>query len=313
VNLAPHPHTGPVPPELMFGYGYRPEWPEIVIPGRGSFRAPPAVASLPRDERGYPVAYSFWRKVDKRGVAVKTASGAVAEASFTMIDPVRVRACGENALCGVCGFDLSKAEGHDFEDGPQRLYFIGGPQSCERTWTFNDPPMHFACAMFSMRVCPWMVLARYRRLPQQGVSHEAGINIPALDGDERPPKIGLVSAPRAEFDGPNLLWYAARFPKLLGYVAPHGWPTDEQMKEYWRKSERAKMLPEAMQKFRAFTLFQHRMGLMLDRGHFIVTGRVRWIPNPRFNYNPVTVLGDGPDGGVDADVAQANDERTYDV
>lgn len=294
--LPPHPNTGPLPVELTFGFGYKPEWPEIVIPNRGGFRAPPAVASLPRDERGYPVAYSFWRKTDKKGVAVKTASGAVAEVSFTMIDPVRVRACGEEGLCGICGFDLLKAEGHDFDNGQQRLYFIGGPQSCERTWTFNDPPMHFACATFSMRVCPWMVLARYRPV-RPGVS---------LDEGERPPKLGLLSAPASstEFDREALLWYARRFPKLLGYVAPHQWPTDEQMKEYWRRSERAKMLPDAMKLYRSFTLFQHRMGMMLDRGHWLMTGRIRWMPNPALTFNPVTILGDAAPEGVDADVAQ---------
>jgi len=293
-----HPNTGPIPNELMWGYGYRAEWPEIEIPGRGAFRAPPAVAALPRDKRGYPVAYSFARQATKDGGL---------EASFTMIEGQRVLSCGEMNLCGICGKGLAKDEGFDWDSGPQRWYFIGGPQSCERTWTFNDPPMHFACAMFSMRVCPWMTLGRYRR-HGEGLVHEAGINISLDDGDQRPVKIGLLSCPSADFLKEDLLW-VARFPKLLGYVAPAGWPTDEQMRLYWEKSERAKMMPDLKRMYMTYTLFQHRMGLMLDQGHFLTTGRIRWIPNPAITFNPVTILGDATPEGADAVVAQTQNEE----
>lgn len=199
------------------------EWPEIgPLPHVGKIRCPPSVALLPRDKRGYPVLASL--KQDKPGW-----NGPL-NVDFTAIDHLRVKALVEENACGICGLTLFKG-GMDIVK-PERCYFIGGPVSCERTATFNDPPMHFACAVFALRVCPWMILARYRRTEIKG-HYETAIVL-----DERPIKLGLLQATSYEFDPRDWL-YTARFPHLLGYVAPQGWPTDEAMKAYWTQASNA--------------------------------------------------------------------------
>ncbi len=68
---------------------------------------------------------------------------------FTDMDNDRVRECNARNLCSVCG---------QFMNVKKAMAYIGGPHSREdieggALW-FADPPMHVACAEFSMEHCP---------------------------------------------------------------------------------------------------------------------------------------------------------------
>ncbi len=68
---------------------------------------------------------------------------------FTLMSDSRVRECNAKNWCSVCGQPLNVKKD---------IAYVGGPHSKEdieggALW-FADPPMHVACAEFSIKYCP---------------------------------------------------------------------------------------------------------------------------------------------------------------
>ena len=67
---------------------------------------------------------------------------------FRVTDPNKWQTCVEEKRCGLCGLK---------HESGRPLFFIGGSISHE-TRLFTDPPMHFECARYAMKVCPFLYL-----------------------------------------------------------------------------------------------------------------------------------------------------------
>ena len=143
---------------------------------------PPRMRRLDRDKRGYPIPWIVQRDLDGRPF-------------FTINDSLKVMACGDRKLCGICGRPLERD-----------VWLVGGPGSAfHEHGAFLDPPMHHACARYAMRVCPYIgarypgridnALAKHGRWPPG-----LGIVQEDLALPEQPPFFVLARTLRAPLD-----------------------------------------------------------------------------------------------------------------
>lgn len=91
----------------------------------------PRIASLPIDERGYPIPFFVATLPD-------------GTRDFRMADPDKLRACFLQKLCWVCGHRLHGEKA-----------FVLGPM-CTITRTAPEPPEHPECAQWSVIGCPFL-------------------------------------------------------------------------------------------------------------------------------------------------------------
>ncbi len=88
---------------------------------------------------------------------------------FTLMGDSRVRECVAKGWCSVCG---------QFMNIKKEIAYVGGPHDkadieSGALW-FADPPMHLACAEFSMKYCPHLRKPEIREdtpeetIPDQG-------------------------------------------------------------------------------------------------------------------------------------------------
>ncbi|MDB5522809.1 MAG: hypothetical protein JWM58_572 [Rhizobium sp.] len=110
---------------------------------------PDRVATLPRNDRGFPIPY-FAEEVN--GVR-----------DFRVVSASRMAHAVRNELCWVCGGRLGKYKA-----------FVIGPM-CGINRTISDPPSHRDCAIFSARNCPFLSspLARRRETGLPDAAQEA--------------------------------------------------------------------------------------------------------------------------------------------
>lgn len=102
---------------------------------------PERIAKLPRDHRGLPIPAIVF--VDNAG-----------KAHFTINDSRKVAWVTREKRCGICGDKLP----------PRRFCFVGGPKSIlHRHGAFIDSPMHYECASFALRTCPYLAARSYER------------------------------------------------------------------------------------------------------------------------------------------------------
>lgn len=100
--------------------------------------APPRIARLPRDARGYPIPWNVLRGVDDTPI-------------FTVNDDEKAWRAVREQLCPICGERLGKWR-----------WFVGGPRSAfdENGW-YLDLPMHHECMQFALATCPYLALPKY--------------------------------------------------------------------------------------------------------------------------------------------------------
>lgn len=123
---------------------------------------PPRVAALPRDARGYPIPYTVQR--DETG-----------KPDFRVVDPDKWMRAVRMRCCGICGETLGA-----------RIAFVGGPLAMANR-LFTDLPMHRDCAIYALRVCPFIAAPKFaysRALPEGTVASD---NV----STERPEQFGL--------------------------------------------------------------------------------------------------------------------------
>lgn len=116
---------------------------------------------LERDRRGYPIPW----------FVARPANGPI---DFRVMDPDHLLNAVHDRLCWVCG----KRHHKD-------VAFIGGPLSTVQG-LYADPPAHLDCAMFSIKVCPFLAIPtakrRQAKLPDHIVIADVMIENPKVFG-----------------------------------------------------------------------------------------------------------------------------------
>lgn len=103
-------------------------------------RLPPLplhMRNLPRDARGFPIPAMV--QYDDAGKPL-----------FPVIDMEKWATLARARGCGICGNTMRSG-----------YWFVGGPVSIENR-LFTDLSMHRECAVFSLKVCPFLAMPRYR-------------------------------------------------------------------------------------------------------------------------------------------------------
>jgi len=116
--------------------------------------APPNIARLPQDRRGYHVPkFVAWIK---------------GTPDFRVVDPDHLWRCINVGVCWICGERLGRW--HTYVTGPM----------CVVNRTSGEPPSHHECAVYAARACPFLSLPEAKRreagLPDE-VVEPAGIGI----------------------------------------------------------------------------------------------------------------------------------------
>lgn len=128
-----------------------------------SIPIPDRVASLPRDERGYPIPY-FIPIVDGKE-------------NFKYMDAPKQLRCATQRICMICGQKLL----------PKQYWYITGPIG-RKNFTVSDPAMHEECARYSLAVCPHM---HYEKADRTTGADESPPEIVVL---AKPPQVFLIHA-----------------------------------------------------------------------------------------------------------------------
>jgi hypothetical protein len=101
---------------------------------------PKRLRTRPLDRRGYPVPWVVF--IDGAGMP-----------QFTINDIGKAHACRTKRLCGLCGNRMDKT-----------MWFIGGKRCfTHEHGAFVDPPNHYECAEYALRVCPFLAAPSYAR------------------------------------------------------------------------------------------------------------------------------------------------------
>jgi hypothetical protein len=125
---------------------------------------PPAIAALPRDERGYPIP-AFVATLADGTRDLRVASGAY-----------KVRVAREK-ICWICARPLTP-----------RVAFITGPLGMQNRHA-GDGPMHVTCAKYAIQVCPHLNSEHSQiREANRPPGERTGVN--AID--DKPPVIGMA-------------------------------------------------------------------------------------------------------------------------
>lgn len=127
----------------------------VEMPGR--------IAKLPRNHAGYPVPW-FVEWIDGKP-------------DFRIMDAAKLRLAVKFRLCWICGEKMGRT-----------VSYVVGPM-CSINLISAEPPSHTECAVYSARVCPFLINPekerRERRMPE-GVTDAAGIML------ARNPGVALV-------------------------------------------------------------------------------------------------------------------------
>jgi len=122
------------------------------------------IASLPVDERGYPVP--FFVQWMENGKGVPRGQG---QPDFRIVDPESLKACVRESRCWVCGDQL----------GVHRAYVVG--PMCVINRTSAEPPSHVDCAEWSVQGCPFLsrpnMVRREDELTESAAGNVAGFMI----------------------------------------------------------------------------------------------------------------------------------------
>lgn len=127
---------------------------------------PKRLRTRPCDKRGYPVPFIVL--IDRSG-----------QPQFTINDHRLASACITKKLCSLCG--------KRFEGG---MWFVGGSRCfMHEHGAFIDPPMHYECAEYALRVCPFLAAPSYaKRLDDRKLKPEnRPANMALVKVDHMPP------------------------------------------------------------------------------------------------------------------------------
>jgi hypothetical protein len=135
--------------------------------------APPSIAKLPLDKRGFPVPY-FVQWID-------------GEPDFRVADTRRMGRCVRERRCWICGGKLGRM-----------FAFTIGPM-CAVNRVSAEPPEHPLCAAFAVKACPFLTRPLAKRPGNEDLK-EKHANF------QEPPGTALLHNP-----GVTLVWHTLRY------------------------------------------------------------------------------------------------------
>jgi hypothetical protein len=172
---------------------------------------PRLLRTRPRDKRGYPIPFVVL--IDRAGLP-----------QFTINDARKVEQCRRKHLCGLCGKRM--------DDG---FWFVGGARCFTHPHgAFVDPPNHYECAEYALRVCPFLAAPNYGKRIDLGKMTEAsyGTSMAIIAHNSMPPaqpeRFGLGQTSRY-----RLVETSPADP--IGLYVVENW----QYLEWWRNGEPA--------------------------------------------------------------------------
>jgi len=175
---------------------------------QNTFPLPDRMKHLPRDPRGFPIPVIVTR--DKSG-----------RPHFTMNDEAMRQRIIREDRCAICGAKLLRGR-----------WSVGGPLSAfHPDGRYNDTPLHYECASYALRVCPYLAMPSYsKRLDTKtAVNAEFNGTLIAIDPtilDARPELfVAVMHIGQTYSPGPV----------GLGYVIPK---RPYRQIEYWQQGER---------------------------------------------------------------------------
>jgi hypothetical protein len=124
--------------------------------------APPQIATLPLDKRGYPVP---WFVSWVQGVP-----------EFVGVDPRKISEAHQHSLCWICGRRLRGLKA-----------FTIGPM-CSVNRISAEPPACLSCARFAVTACPFLSKPLAKRADKEGMNYQ----MPAGFMIERNPGVILI-------------------------------------------------------------------------------------------------------------------------
>jgi hypothetical protein len=150
---------------------------------RDDVELPWRMRELKRDHRGYPVPWIV--QLDRAG-----------KPHFTMNDMYKLDHVIARDLCSICG-----------QPNTRGRWFVGGPLSAfHAEGAYYDPPMHYECATYALRVCPYLAIGRYTgRIEGKTLTEPMAVMIDGSVIPERPPlfvnamAIGQTISPNRHF------------------------------------------------------------------------------------------------------------------
>jgi hypothetical protein len=134
--------------------------------------APPSIAKLPLDKRGFPVPY-FVKWID-------------GEPDFRVADTARMHRCVRERRCWICGEKLGRM-----------FAFAIGPM-CSINRISAEPPEHPLCATFAVKACPFLSRPLATRPGIEDLKGRADYQAPA--------GIAILHNP-----GVTLIWHTLRY------------------------------------------------------------------------------------------------------
>jgi hypothetical protein len=180
-----------------------------------NIEVPEALRQLPQDKRGLPIPYIVF--VDSQG-----------EPHFRINDYEKDLECVTGRKCHVCGQPLKR-----------EFWFIGGQLSAfHPRGAFNDGPVHKACGLFALKVCPYLAYSGYKAVDDQRIEKLAdrlqGEGLAGLyNPTQTPDRLPFFILAKAKE-------YASTFNEVgAGHKAAFHHPRKpyEQV-EYWRHGQR---------------------------------------------------------------------------
>lgn len=168
---------------------------------------PAQMSHLEIDKRGYPVPWIVLR--DKNNVPY-----------FAVNNDLLTIECFDHNLCSICGKKLDKD-----------MWLVGGPMSAfHPRGGFLDPPMHYDCGSYALKVCPYLAYTAYKAKPDKLKLDPKDFDIDVLinqtQTDERVPFFVFLL-----ITGYDVKWY----PDMTRFVMPN----KPYVKfEYWNAGEK---------------------------------------------------------------------------
>jgi hypothetical protein len=141
--------------------------------------APPEIAKLRLDERGFPVPY-FVPWIDGRP-------------EFRAVDPRHVARTDRLGLCWICGGRLAGL-----------MCFAVGPM-CTVNRLSAEPPSHLSCARFAVVACPFLSRPLAKRADASDLPHQPAAGI-MLEHNPGVTALWRTRSYRSERDGRGLLF-----------------------------------------------------------------------------------------------------------
>ncbi len=118
---------------------------------------------------------------------------------FKVGNPIAIRRCVLNRLCGVCGAKMGKC-----------ITFIGGPLSIANR-LFSDPAMHRQCALYALEVCPFLS----GMFDDMATTFKNTVTVDPHTSPKRPDKFGLLETNGCEFVQYKGNTYIRAFPGIV--------------------------------------------------------------------------------------------------